>query len=140
MPAQLFDLVDDLTQDPDKRDAIEQGADFAWTVTFLAADTDSTVAADWLARMQVRRALADTDTSTAPLVDLDSEDLGGIVITVVPDGDGDYLSLAISIDDAITATLPAGRHYYDLELERVADGFVRRIVTGRAQVSGEVTR
>ena len=58
----------------------------------------------------------------------------------VPDDDGDYLSLAISIDDAITATLPAGRHYYDLELERVADGFVRRIVTGRAQVSGEVTR
>ena len=45
MPAQLFDLVDDLTQDPDKRDAIEQGADFAWTVTFLAADTDATAVA-----------------------------------------------------------------------------------------------
>ncbi len=52
----------------------------------------------------------------------------------------DAVRLDVSIDDTVTETLPAGRHFYDVKLERVADGFVRRIAKGRAQVSGEVTR
>lgn len=140
MPAQLFDLIDDLTQDPDKRDAIEQGTDFGWTVTFEAADTDATLAADWLARMQVRSNLADNDGGADPLVDLDSDAKGGITVSIVAGTTYDAVRLDIAIDDAVTATLPIGKWYYDVELVRLSDTYVRRIAKGRAQVVGEVTR
>jgi hypothetical protein len=139
MPAQLFDLVDDLSQTPPKRDAIEQGADFGWVVQFQAADTDATAAEDWAARMQVRRALADKDTGE-PLLDLDTGELGGVTVSVVEDAEGDLVRLDITATAATTATLPVGKWWYDVELVRVADGYVRRIAKGRAQVTGEVTR
>lgn len=137
MAAQLFDLVDDLSQTPPKRDAIEQGATFGWVVTFIGDDVDGTDAGDWLARMQVRRALADKDTGD-PLVDLDSDLLGGITVTVAGDPAG--VQMDVTIPAAATAVLPVGKHYYDVELVRVADGYTRRVVKGRAQVVGEVTR
>ena len=140
MPAQIFDLIDDLTQDPDKRDAIEQGADFAWTLYFEAADTDATVAGDWLARMQIRPNLADDDGAADPLVDLDSDTLGGITVSIEAGTTYDRVRLDVAIDDAVTAGLPIGKHYYDVELVRLSDGYVRRIAKGRAQVAGEVTR
>lgn len=138
MPAQLFDLIDDLSQTPPKRDAIEQGADFGWVVSFSAADTEGSAAEDWLARMQVRRALADKDTGD-PLLDLDSDTLGGIVVSVVS-GTPDSVQLDITAAAAQTDDLPTGKWYYDLELVRLSDGYVRRLAKGRAQVTGEVTR
>ena len=130
MPAQTFDLVTDLTQTPPKRDAIEQGADFAWGIQFRAADIEGTAAEDWAARMQIRRAHADRDIGD-PLVDLDSDVLGGMVIDVVSDPDGDLVHIDIHIDDAVTGLMPVGRFYYDVELIRVADNYVRRLVQGR---------
>ncbi len=55
MPAHVFDLVNEdppagSDQEP-KRDAIEQGVDFAWGIQFRAADVQGTTAADWLVRM-----------------------------------------------------------------------------------------
>ena len=44
MPAQFFDLVDDLTVAPPKRDAIEQGANFDWRAALVAADMAGTTA------------------------------------------------------------------------------------------------
>ena len=44
MPAQFFDLVDDLTVAPPKRDAIEQGANFDWWTALAAADVAGTTA------------------------------------------------------------------------------------------------
>lgn len=141
MPAQLFDLIDDLTTTPAKRDAIEQGADFAWSVTFRAADTDGTLAADWLARMQVRRAYADAEATVEPLLDLDSDTLGGIAVSITADAvNGDAVTMDVHVPAADTVGLPVGRWYYDLELVRVADGYVRRVTKGRAQVTAEVTR
>lgn len=138
MPAQIFDLVDDLTIDPPKRDAIEQGADFDWWTALVAADVAGTTADDWSARMQVRRAPADKDTGE-PLLDLDSEDLGGITVSIV-DIDGDpAVRLDVHAAAATTEALPVGRWHYDVELVR-GDGYVRRHARGRAQVTGEVTR
>ena len=139
MPAQIFDLVDDLTIDPPKRDAIEQGATFTWWSSFEAADTDGTDPADWLARMQVRRTLADKDAGD-PLVSLDSDELGGITLTIVAGDDVDAVRMDITIPATDTAGLPAGRWHYDIELVRLSDGYVRRVAQGRAQVTGEVTR
>lgn len=140
MPAQLFDLVDDLSQDPPKRDAIEQGTTFNWTVTFEAADTDATAPGDWLARMQVRRALADKDTSETPLIDLDSDLLGGVTITITPGATYDAVHLDITATPTQTVALPIGKWHYDIELVRLSDGYTRRLAKGRAQVAGEVTR
>lgn len=136
MPAQFFDLVDDLTVDPPKRDAIEQGAHFGWAVEFTADDVAGTTDADWVARMQVRRKLADQDT-TDPLLDLDSGSIGGLTLTVVAPS---TVRVEVAVDDEVTDGLPIGRFRYDLELERLADGYVRRVVEGKAQVRGEVTR
>lgn len=140
MAAQFFDLVDDLTVDPAKRDAIEQGAAFGWVVEFTADDVTGTTAADWLARMQVRRKLADLDvtdgTANTPLLDLDSDTVGGLTLTVADD----TVRVEVAVDDGVTDGLPIGRFKYDLELERLADGYVRRVVEGKAQVRGEVTR
>lgn len=140
MPAQIFDLVDDLSQDPPKRDAIEQGATFGWVVTYEAEDTDATAPEDWLARMQVRRALADKDTSETPLLDLDSDLLGGITLTITTGTTYDAVQLDITATPTQTEDLPIGKWHYDVELVRLADGYTRRIAKGRAQVTGEVTR
>lgn len=139
MAAQLFDLVDDLSQMPRKRDAIEQGATFGWVVSFEAADTDGTAPEDWSARMQVRTNVADKDTGD-PLLDLDTEPGGGITLTIGEGIGGDLVHLSITTPAAATTELPIGKWWYDLELERVSDGYVRRICKGRAQVVGEVTR
>lgn len=137
MPAQVFDLIDS----GEKHDAIEQGADFAWSVTFRAADTDGTQAADWLARMQVRRAYADAEATAEPLLDLDSDTLGGIAVSITADQiNGDAVTMDVHVPAADTVGLPAGRWYYDLELVRVADDYVRRVAKGRVQVTAEVTR
>lgn len=157
MPAHVFDLVNadppaGSDQEP-KRDAIEQGADFAWGIQFRAADVQGTVASDWLVRMQIRRAYADRDTGE-PLVSIDSDAVGGITTSIIEDPDGDLLGIDIHIDDTVTAQLPLtpgtranltvesdrGLYFYDVELERTADGYVRRLVQGRTQVVAEVTR
>lgn len=140
MAAHIFDLVDDLSVTPPKRDAIEQGATFGWVVTFKASDTDGTAPEDWSARMQVRVNIADKDPSSDPLLDLDTGVDGGIALTITEDPDGDLVNLNITAAATITAGLPIGKWWYDLELERLADGHVRRICKGRAQVTGEVTR
>lgn len=140
MAAQLFDLVDDLTQDPPKRDAIEQGAAFEWAVEFTADDITGTPA-DWLARMQVRRKLADLDKTNGveniPLLDLDSDTIGGLTLTVT----GTTVRVEVFADGDTTQALPIGKAFrYDMELVRVADDYSRRIAEGKAQVRGEVTR
>jgi hypothetical protein len=139
VPAQTFDLVNDLQQEPPKRDAIEQGADYAWGIQFRAVDIDGTASGDWAARMQIRRAVADRDTGD-PLVDLDSGTLGGLGIEIQSDPDGDLLVITVNIDDTVTGLLPTGRFYYDVELIRLVDNYVRRLVQGRVQVVPEVTR
>lgn len=144
MPAQFFDLVDDLTVDPPKRDAIEQGAAFNWAVEFTAADIVGTTDADWLVRMQVRRKLADLDVTDGaandPLLDLDSDALGGITVTVT-DVVGGTVRAEVAADAETTAGLPIGKGFrYDMELVRLADTYARRIAEGKTQVRGEVTR
>ncbi len=90
-------------------------------------------------RMQIRRAYADRDTG-APLVSIDSDALGGISTSIIEDPDGDLLGIDVHIDDQVTGQLPSGRWFFDVELVRIADQYVRRLVRGRAQVVPEVTR
>lgn len=142
MASQFFDLVDDLDLDPPKRDAIEQGVDFSWPLRFFADDVDGTDISDWLVRMQIRRTYADKDT-VGPLVDLDSDLLGGIVLEVGVTDEAiprHYLGITAMIDDADTQALKAGFYKYDMEVVRLADDYKRRILEGAVQVRGEVTR
>lgn len=136
MAAQFFDLVDDFDQIPPKRDAIEQGATFVWNVTFYASDVSGTTGSDWLARMQIRSGPADMVSTV--VAEMTSDD-GEITVAVVDDATyGAGVRLDFMLDAAVTERIAFGRYRYDVELVR--NGYVRRILQGRAQVTGEVTR
>lgn len=137
MPAAIFDLVDDLSVDPQKRDAIEQGATWTWRVNWQSAAVTGTLPADWSARMQVRRKFADVEEaeSVTPILDLNSGD--ELTISIVDD----TLTVDVVISATVTEDLPTGKGFrYDLELTRVADGYVKRVSEGKAQIRPEVTR
>jgi len=46
----------------------------------------------------------------------------------------------IEIDAETTSNIPAGRHFYDLDVRNKETGFVDKIITGTFEVLSEVTR
>ena len=46
----------------------------------------------------------------------------------------------IEIDAETTANIPAGRHFYDLDVRNKETGFVDKVITGTFEVLSEVTR
>jgi hypothetical protein len=46
----------------------------------------------------------------------------------------------MSVDHVTMQNMPAGRHFYDLELTNLSDSTVTRILQGRFEVEAEVTR
>ena len=78
----------------------------------------------------------------APLLSLTTED-GGVVLDYIDDVDPliprqSFYSLVATATQ--TAALPAGKLYYDVEFERLTDGWVIRPQRGRATVGPEVTK
>lgn len=109
---------------------IEQGATFARTVQWLQADGVTPVSlTGYVARMQIRRGY----TSATTLISLTSSPAAGLVITAATG------TVAITITDEQTATLPAGSAVFDLELES-GGGVVYRLLEGKATITPEVTR
>ena len=49
-------------------------------------------------------------------------------------------TLRIDIDPVTTAHIPAGRHFYDIDVRNKETGFVDKIITGTFEVLSEVTR
>lgn len=115
MPAAKYNLL------------IEQGATFwlqlTWTIDDLPVDLTG-----YVARLQIRE---DYD-SASPLVSLTSIDGGGITLN----GTG---TIEIEIEHDVTASLTAGKHVYDLELESPG-GEVYRLIAGRATVTPRATK
>lgn len=46
----------------------------------------------------------------------------------------------MSVDHVTMQNMPAGRHFYDMELTNLSDNTVTRILQGRFEVEAEVTR
>lgn len=116
MPAAKYNLL------------IEQGATFSlqltWTIDDLPVDLTG-----YVARLQIRE---DYD-SASPLVSLTSVDGGGIMLS------GTAGTIEIEIEHDVTASLTAGKHVYDLELESPG-GEVYRLIAGRATVTPRATK
>lgn len=62
------------------------------------------------------------------------------VLTVEFVTDGTDGRLYATLPAAVSATLPRGDVYYDLEATRTSDGFVRTYLAGRWKVLGDVSR
>ena len=61
---------------------------------------------------------------------------GGITLNY----DGELGTIRIEIDAATTANIPAGRHFYDLDVRDKSINFVDKVITGTFEVLSEVTR
>jgi hypothetical protein len=104
-------------------------------------DTDNTTLL-WKGRCQFRTA---ANAPTA-LVSLESISVayattGGIEITRSVDGAGAvHTFYALLIASTQTALFPAGKIVYDIEFERLTDGWVIRPQGGKVTISAEVTK
>ena len=104
------------------------------TVPYYLVGTNAT--STYSCRMQIRRSYLSEDK----LIDLDTEPTTNQYI-------GDYITFSqeeaglikIRISSTTTKELPPGKHFYDIELED-ADGVVMKLMKGRAEVIGEITR
>ena len=90
----------------------------------------------YVCRMQVRRSfLSETalvDLSSDPSTDQNPNDF--IEFDEINDG-----LIKIRISATTTKELPPGKHFYDIELEN-QDGVVKKLLKGRIEVVGEITR
>jgi hypothetical protein len=88
----------------------------------------------WTARMQIRKSAG---SSAEPLLDLDSEDLTDIYLTLA------YATgvVTLEIPAAVTAALKVtDSAAYDIEIEETATEYVETIAEGTVIVQREVTR
>jgi len=53
---------------------------------------------------------------------------------------GELGTIRIEIDADTTANIPAGRHFYDLDVRNKSINFVDKVITGTFEVLSEVTR
>ena len=103
-----------------------QGSTFKRTLTYTLDDTPIDLSG-YSARLQVREAYYSANT-------LISISTGNGISISGPSG-----VITLNIDDLVTASVPAGVHVYDLEIESPS-GDVDRLIEGEFRVTPEVTR
>lgn len=104
--------------------SIDQGSNFAIQLT-LTEDGNPKDITGYLARAQLRT------TKTSSTVSATFE----CTVTDAVNG-----GVRMHLPNAVTAALPAGLYYYDLELYSSDEYIVTRLLEGQANVSQEVTR
>ena len=108
---------------------IRQGDTFDLILTVKNSDGTLLDLTGILARMQIRR----SPYSAYKLVDLDSDEKGGITIDLVAS------TIKIRIDAEDTEALPAIAAAYDLELVN-ENNTVQTLLSGNVKIAKEVTR
>ncbi|MFH0995805.1 MAG: hypothetical protein V1844_09955 [Pseudomonadota bacterium] len=123
--------------------SIIQGATYyqRWQIRYGATRlpfpffSDSGVAL-WKGRCMFRSAYSDTE----PKLSLTTEG-GGVILDLVTAPDGSQsVYYALYATAAQTSVLPAPKVFYDIEFERLTDGWVIRPQKGMATVDPEVTK
>jgi hypothetical protein len=91
----------------------------------------------WKGRCMFRTAFADV----SPKVSVTTTD-GGVTLDYLDDAETGTRSVfyGLYLTAAQTAALPAGKVFYDIEFERLTDGWVIRPQKGKATVDAEVTK
>ena len=110
------------------RAACEQGSTFLKTLVLKNKDRSLMDLTGYSASMQVRP----TVESSTVIFGLSSSSGGGLEI------DDENSTITINITDELTSAAPAGKHVYDLEIEK--DSIVTRLLEGEFQITPEVTR
>lgn len=105
---------------------IDRGANFSLNLNVANSDESPRDLTNFFARAQLRK----TRTAAAPAATFACDILD-------PATGGD---IRMSLDNATTGSLDAGRYYYDLEIYTAADAVVERLLEGQAQVTQDVTR
>jgi hypothetical protein len=108
---------------------IQQGSTFSRTLTW-EIDGVPVNLAGYTAEMHINT--VPTGIKVARVLETLNTENGKLII------DNTTGSVTINLSAAATSKLPAGKHVYDLEL--VSNDYVQRLVQGRADVLGEVTR
>jgi len=90
----------------------------------------------WKGRCMFRTAYTDT----TPKLSLTTEEGGVVLDTVTNDDLSKSVFYSLYITAAQTASLPAGKLVYDIEFERLTDGWVIRPQKGKATVDAEATK
>jgi len=105
---------------------IDQGSDFSLGVTLKDDNNAALDLTSYSARAQLRPKRNSTTLTASFTCSLNS-----------PPTDG-YVSMEMS--NAVTKLITAGTYYYDLEIYTANDGYVQRVLEGKARVTQEVTR
>lgn len=92
----------------------------------------------WKGRCMIKANFEDTVPLVTLKTDFDEED--GELELILDEDSSDNPFYAIYLPDTITSTLPAGTLLYDVEFERLSDGWVIRTQQGQITVSPEVTK
>jgi hypothetical protein len=109
--------------------SIEQGVSWSKVLTLKNGAGTVINLTGYSARMQARRKIADTAAS----ISLTSATGGGITMGTTSG------TITLALTAAATALLSVGDYVYDLELV-YPDTTVKRLLEGRLEVVGEVTR
>jgi hypothetical protein len=89
----------------------------------------------WKARCMFRASYSDA----SPVISLTSEASEVLILldnTVTPN----LTNYGLSLTAAQTASLPSGRLLYDIEFERLSDGWVVKLQKGKVRIAAEVTK
>lgn len=99
---------------------IEQGATFTYTVELYNTDNTAFSSSGWTGRGQLRKHLK-SNTKYDFTISMSNG----------------YVSMAMNA--ASTNNIPHGLYLYDIEIEH-SDGTIKRILSGMATVSGQITK
>lgn len=104
--------------------AIDQGSDFASTVTVEGSDGITYNLTGYTARGQIRKSYSST-TAVSFATAINSPEQGKIQLTLT----------AVQ-----TAAMKAGRYLYDVEVVQTSSGKVTRVVEGQVEVNPRITQ
>ena len=104
------------------------------TSPYYFSGTNATLA--YTCNMQMRRSYMSEEKLLDLSTDSSTDQYIGDSITFSEDEDG---LIEIRISAVTTRALPTGKHFYDIELED-ENGVVLKLMKGRVELSGEITR
>jgi len=105
---------------------IDQGSDYSLGITVKDSVGDPLDLTGYSARAQLRPKKDSTILSASFTCEIGS-----------PPTDG---QITMTLANAISTAMTAGTYYYDLEVYTAGDGYVKRLIEGKARVKQEVTR
>lgn len=120
----------------------EQGSTFQLHMVYNDNSNSAVDLSSYSGRMQVRRSTINTSTllyATTGVTAGITGGTGGFLMNKSAIGASQTGGILLTVDAASMALVPSGQHVYDIEIVS-GGGTVSRLLSGRFECSGEVTR